>query len=451
MYPLIMAFLAAGLAASYIVGPHNSILSILVAFAPFFMLPFAFRLTTGIMGTISGGTQKAFSGGFIRLKKQRQEILATNRQALLAGQRYRGSNALSRRARDVGGGFGAFMASGDKLHYFNKETRDAARQTHQDMVMGAYGKRPEIIATQNNKDMLRAGTYLSQDEARTGLESYMRDVEGVTDEDQIKTRVGRAAAAVENTGGYSRVRQQYSTMQLAAAAGYKDLKDTTGTIVRVSHGNREVMDSLIGSTRSISERAGRPDLKPGFGTMQQLVYDQAGIGGGEKPTDARYTAASIEAAFGTDNATLVRSKPASVENMFGALAKGLDPAQIREVVTAGMTRKAGETDADYNGRIETAASQLRGQILAKARNVQGAASWGPEVNMVAFNKALDEAGRDFATTRTMVEPQPGFTRPIDQVAAKALHDTLQRPTTYDRGHEEQFRGPEEPPPGSSPE
>jgi|GEM_PF-6706852 hypothetical protein len=77
MYPLIMGFIAAGAAMSYIIPKTTNelqILAIIVYFAPFFMLPFAFKMVGGLMGTIFSIANDKNKGGFDRLKKKRQGI-----------------------------------------------------------------------------------------------------------------------------------------------------------------------------------------------------------------------------------------------------------------------------------------------------------------------------------------------------------------------------------------
>lgn len=77
MYPLIMGFIGAGAAMAYIMpenGTNMSLLAIIVYFAPYFMLPFAFKMAGGLMSTIFSIVNDKNRGVFDRLKKQRQGI-----------------------------------------------------------------------------------------------------------------------------------------------------------------------------------------------------------------------------------------------------------------------------------------------------------------------------------------------------------------------------------------
>jgi hypothetical protein len=76
MYPIIMLFIGAGRAASAIIGSNGSsgamnILAIMLYFAPYFMLPYAFKMAGGLMSTIFGLANDRGRGAFDRMKKFR--------------------------------------------------------------------------------------------------------------------------------------------------------------------------------------------------------------------------------------------------------------------------------------------------------------------------------------------------------------------------------------------
>jgi hypothetical protein len=82
MYPLIMGFIGAGKAMAYLLGATKAgstdnimqLLVIIVYFAPYFMLPFAFKMAGGLMSTIFSIANDKNRGLFDRLKNGRQEI-----------------------------------------------------------------------------------------------------------------------------------------------------------------------------------------------------------------------------------------------------------------------------------------------------------------------------------------------------------------------------------------
>lgn len=97
MYPLIMGFIGAGAAMSYLISyvmpPDSggmSILAIIVYFAPFFMLPFAFKLAGGLMTTVFSLTNDKSRGVFDRMSKYRANARKQRWQEYATGQRGKG-------------------------------------------------------------------------------------------------------------------------------------------------------------------------------------------------------------------------------------------------------------------------------------------------------------------------------------------------------------------------
>jgi hypothetical protein len=78
MFPIIMAFIAAGKALAYVAAATDStemhLLSVLVYFAPYFLLPFAFKLAGGLMSTIFSIANDKSRGVFDTQKKKRAEV-----------------------------------------------------------------------------------------------------------------------------------------------------------------------------------------------------------------------------------------------------------------------------------------------------------------------------------------------------------------------------------------
>jgi hypothetical protein len=76
MYPIIMLFISAGRFTSATIGSNGSsgamnMLAVMMYFAPYFMLPYAFKLAGGLMSTIFGLANDRNRGVFDRMKKFR--------------------------------------------------------------------------------------------------------------------------------------------------------------------------------------------------------------------------------------------------------------------------------------------------------------------------------------------------------------------------------------------
>ncbi len=118
MFPIIMGFLAAGVAMGSIAAAAGSnaaagtaqlswdLIAIIVTFAPYFMLPFAFRLASGIMGAVVNAVTGAHGGLFKTLAERRQEQGALHRERTIGRQvlnaRSRGASGLQRFASRSG-------------------------------------------------------------------------------------------------------------------------------------------------------------------------------------------------------------------------------------------------------------------------------------------------------------------------------------------------------------
>jgi hypothetical protein len=128
MYPIIMMFLAAGRGAANIIGSNNTsglmnIMAVLLYFAPYFMLPFAFKMAGGLMSTIFSIANDKERGLFDRAKKFRQGRMSKNWQDMRAGNRFKGKNVVSRgtnRALEYG-------TNADSLGFNPKQMRSKMR------------------------------------------------------------------------------------------------------------------------------------------------------------------------------------------------------------------------------------------------------------------------------------------------------------------------------------
>jgi hypothetical protein len=77
MFPIIMAFIAGGKALAAAAGsvknsPEMHLLAVIAYFAPYFLLPFAFKLAGGLMATVFSIANDRGRGGFDRLRKFRE-------------------------------------------------------------------------------------------------------------------------------------------------------------------------------------------------------------------------------------------------------------------------------------------------------------------------------------------------------------------------------------------
>lgn len=299
VFPLITAFIAIGHVFAAITTTNGGTLTSFVAFAayfaPYFMIPLAFRFAGGLMATLGGFANDRSRGGFDRLKKYRGGQVVRNTQRLSDGERFNNAslNRLSARATTRRLGFGAQ----GRAAYDQKMAIAGMR----------HAKSDQGQAGQHNDFMLRAQTYESEAQARAQM---------ATDWGMSQDEVTQSIAAARANGGFGRNRQVYAAKRLAeTGTGYANLQQVAETTARVSNGNEGIMADVAGNINSTTKAQGRFDLAPGYGNLVGLA--QAAHAG--TATQAQYHQATVTASRGADPVTILRGKPAEVENFTNAL------------------------------------------------------------------------------------------------------------------------------------
>lgn len=340
VFPIISAFIAIGRVFSAVslnsaggtATPGSTtagqIIGFVAYFLPYFLLPIAFRLATGVIGTVAGFVNNSNKGAFDRLKKYRGNKMAENSANLAAGTRTnnRAFNAFSSRAANVG--------SSPLTLGMSRKGRQAYQQKIEAAGMAdAKGKGSAIMF---NDEALRAGTYGSAAAAKAGMRAEV-DASGNRrfSDDQIET----AIAANQAAGGFGRARQAYAARQLATTGtGYSDIQDVARTIARASNGDASQAAALGGFINSETKKSSRGDLAPGAGQLIGLAQDEM-RGGASVPTAARYDAARVSALRGQDPVSRLRNKTTSMQNDANAMAShARRQYQIAQTATDAQTQ-----------------------------------------------------------------------------------------------------------------
>lgn len=374
VFPIISAMIAIGRVFSVVaygttaaggIPLIQQVTAFIAFFLPYLLLPFAFRLAGGAIATIAGIANDRGKGAFDRLSNYRGTKATENIAAMKAGERYKGNNAVSRRFNNATfrAGLGAKNGFG-----FGERGKSAAEQ-RQTLLGMQHAKTDEAQAGQYNDSMLQAQTYANENEARTRL---MQDFGMNVNERE------QAIAAAKANGGFSRARQSYATNQLAATGtGYKDQEQMLQTIARVSNGNENTMQALVGSARGLGEKAGRYDLKSGYGTQTALAKYMMENKGAVVREDM--LAADVEAAQGASAAQRAQSKPTATKNAVVSLQAAMDSANA---IARDGSRKEPE---------RRAAAEYSASISATLKNMEGAKMYGPEAYSQALYKGTSGA------------------------------------------------------------
>jgi len=361
MFPIISLFIAAGQAFSIVASSDssssysiNKVVALVAYFIPYFALPFTFRLAGGAIATLGGIVNDRSRGGFDRLKKYRGRKIEESSAQMKAGTRFnnRALNTLTARATTSRLGFG--------------ERGKAAYEQKMALASHEFGRTGQGQAIQFNDPALQAMTYGSAMEARANM---ARDW-GVS-----QSEVESAIAGVKANGGFGKARQIWATKQLAATGtGYDDTAQMYSAISRVAGSNSELAGSMWGEMRGASERAGRVDLKAGYGSGVQALQQiqSSGLARTDQIRDTfsdTFTNLDIEAARGMDNMQLMRQKPKTIRNVMRSLEKGQQQYQriAQDPTSTPVQREQAEA--------------MLGQIRAKMENMQDSKQYAPEINM----------------------------------------------------------------------
>ena len=309
MFPIIMAFLAAGAALAEITLSVNSgnywyhVLAIIFFFAPYFMLPFAFRIAGGLMERIvswaQGTHNQTIAGG---LQKFRQGQIAKNIQRVGAGSRYNPNNPWT----NVLGGrlvnrLGSRVGATAQGHLPWGGGNAAARSNNAWMTADTAAKLDSNFAAQmNNEGAMAAVAFGNNRNALLNLDHYWNhDAAGrrTTLRQNVDARTGRSTDAVDDDLAAGRTIKATQQMQIAAA----DALARSGKVLQsrddldlltynVAHGNRSIEGAVKGQYQFTSRQVGRADIG--------------------RDTDV----ASLEE---LDISSIIKQKPQSLENLFG--------------------------------------------------------------------------------------------------------------------------------------
>ena len=167
MYPIIMVFLAAGRGAANIIGSNNTsglmnIMAVLLYFAPYFMLPFAFKMAGGLMSTIFSIANDKERGLFDRAKKFRQGRMSKNWQDMRAGNRFKGKNMVSNRANRMLEGATNIDKAGFNPMQMRSKVRTALGTTSHDEATKFMNENQTFGSMKGDDAKLAAGRYTNR-------------------------------------------------------------------------------------------------------------------------------------------------------------------------------------------------------------------------------------------------------------------------------------------------
>jgi hypothetical protein len=293
MFPLIVAMITIGhifsALSSQNTDPVNQIIAVIAYFAPYFMIPFTFRFSGGIMSGVgnainSNGLINGARGGLGNFRKNK---FKQNMTDLASGERIKGT-------KYEGGIMGKYSAA---ARQFNRGTKGATnfsknagynpRSWKARMQAGATTdadvrareareKNKDVQALEGDDDLLKTGIKASQENKGDNFVRQMlkdRKYENV-EEGVALVRAARAnlrpdvfeAAAIPmlfgSKSGLDPEMEEYTDAE--GNVRHRAVGDGAGEgrqmIVKSARGSKQRVIKLLGASRQAGEQAGRSDL-----------------------------------------------------------------------------------------------------------------------------------------------------------------------------------------------
>jgi hypothetical protein len=379
MFPIIAGIIAIGrvfAAVNSHGGSINQIIAFVAYFAPYFMIPFTFRLAGGAIATLGGLVNNSSRGAFDRLKKFRTGQVDKNIHDMKTGNRFQGDSAAANAFNSFTRNAALVPHAGFNPAKMRQRIQAAGSRTGMDEAAEFGEKNSAFNVIKGNDDLLSAGLQFRNDEA--GARQFLQG-RGYSEEAATQ---GVAAIRAARRAAPGEVFDIAAAMALPA----------TGTAFRGGAGEmHEVINEVAGDDRILAGRmlasmrggasgARRFDISGGgFGAELATMEEQynGGRGGGLSVADAnaRTVRQALEGQGGNYVAGARRGAvenfaPAMLDNLNGAVASGDHIAVSRE-----LAKLAGRYDAMAQVAPENAevlANQVMGQTLTSAANVTDA-------------------------------------------------------------------------------
>ncbi len=368
MYPLVLLIIAGGRIGAHLVGlsdlPQviNAILVIVVFFAPFFLVPKTFQFAGGVIGAVGGaisarGAKMSAWSNKRALAKQGRKM-SERGAALKAGDYFKG-RVIPKKYR------GAVV---DRL---NNTTRRLGTGTKGRFGFGQAG----VIATDNTvanraAELMKTEAFAANSEndpVLQGAAAGRTEGEAIRNLQSIfgysEERAKEIASQTRATIGFGAAEQMAAAQQLVATGtGYSNYDQMVSTLALASGGNSSTAQRLAGFANATTKKVGRSDLAPSFRNLNNDVHAAADIetraGPAETPPLSDHAVQQVVAASrGADATTLIRGKPAQMEQIGEALTRHM--YQQAEIVTDQTGAYTPEQVAAAQAELDISSQQVR--------------------------------------------------------------------------------------------
>ncbi len=427
MFPIIMGFIAIGEALSRLIAetsPSGSpwqFFAILVFFAPYFMLPFAFKLAGGLMSTIFSLANDKSRGAFDRLRNFRKETADRRKNKWADGSLGKEGGFMQRTV-----GTAARMTTIKDQNYLTRRGRRAFKETSRKFMQDAAAERAEKEKGYAYGDTEEAtvAQHAKSDNDFVETLTRTRDSKGnfFTREHAEKSLAKfKAASGGASIGSRAFRLSLYKGRMMDNAAFYKEVKDDDGNVIGYKTDWDELTkttDELISSGAMDASHAGAilgaNQMRGGisslaFGDRVAISDIRAqnranGIGGPDGELTAEQHAEIDAKSFGASRAS-------------GAMFGNYREARIASTIVPERIKAAlrGEVLIDDDGK-----NVFMKDIRGADGTVQSVHLKGTELQ-AAIVKAV---GRETATLAKLQDAQSGAAEKSAKEVTKVLQSTI---------------------------
>lgn len=419
VYPIIMMLLAAGKISSYMVD-SQPIISMLLYFAPYFMIPFAFRLAGGVMGKIAGFANSAERGIFDKQRKSRQAQYDRMGHNFKNGALFNGE---TRRAKMLNKAVGGVASARHIKRIGIPGSGTMSAQVKSAESAAVINEAQEQFKSNAAWAAIKDSDTLREAFTRNGasdIDSFLKTQAGYKDEDnggkqRRQLAVAQVAAAQRNISGQTRGVMKFigdaadgtvfNVPQYDDAGNFKGFSNTMAEgAVAAADGDRLLAERLMFTARGMSSQSrGDTNISAGqiFTDLGKVYGDPNKEGQRTVYDDKAKIDTLVNGFLNSNDQVLAQQKGQGAKNIKFLVDRAAEDHQ--QVIQLEAQARAPGLSKEQRDKIQKKLVDTRTErdkIVAKVESVQETAlRFGNSENATTYSNALLEIKQTQASTQ----------------------------------------------------
>ena len=346
VYPVVTVVFGMAYVTSIIMGDFglspqalSQTFATLAMIAPLFLIPFAFRISGGVMASVSGAVSKLQRRATAPMMKQARKSFVNNFNArrdralksnfFKNGTTGENANLRGRMNRRIQRAAVGIKAGGANPAMWGSRTNAAITQLEAQLANENMEKNQDFKTNiMKDRDMLEAGQRFSDENE---IMDFLRTRDPNADQGTLRNKATLIVGAQRAMG--ARNFNIAAAQARVAAGGYRDAGEMLESINSVAGSDRVLASEMLGNMRELAKGAQRPDLYgASHGTMQAAMdglYRFNPQGARDPVQEALATHRLDEAAIREQGpAVFLSAKPEQLERLSGVLMGSINDAMI---------------------------------------------------------------------------------------------------------------------------